>query len=176
MYCVIALTVMISAVCFTLYYTGMTYNGVVLWSGIVAFTVMYHFWVRIIMGNVTKLFTIRYTQPIFRELPFEKCIYKLLRVRKWRAKVLTYNPDEFIIANHTCEELANTMSKAECDHWINELISISTMFFGLLWGYEWLFIVSAIAAMIFDAQFIVVQRFNRPIILRLMQREKRKHA
>ena len=56
MYCVIALTLVTSIVCFTLHYGHYNESGVILWIGITAFTIMYHFWVRIIMGNVSKLF------------------------------------------------------------------------------------------------------------------------
>ena len=63
------------------------------------------------------------------------------------------------------------MAKSEVDHWINEAISLSTMLFGLIWGHPWLFIVSAIAAMIFDSQFIIIQRYNRPRILKLLERK-----
>ena len=35
-------------------------------------------------------------------------------------------------------------------------------------------IISAVAAMIFDAQFIVVHRYNRPIVIRLMERKKKR--
>ena len=35
------------------------------------------------------------------------------------------------------------------------------------------FVITAVAAMIFDAQFIVVQRYNRPIVLRVMGRKGR---
>jgi hypothetical protein len=66
------------------------------------------------------------------------------------------------------------MSKAECDHWINELISLSTLLFGLIWGETWVFALTAIAAMIFDAQFILVQRYNRPTVIRLINRQKNK--
>ena len=37
-------------------------------------------------------------------------------------------------------------------------------------------IISAVAAMIFDAQFIVVQRYNRPIVLKLIKRQKARAA
>ena len=68
------------------------------------------------------------------------------------------------------------MTKAEFDHWLNELISISTMFFGLIWGQTWIFVVTAIAAMIFDAQFIVIQRYNRPRVIKVLEMEKEKEA
>ena len=68
------------------------------------------------------------------------------------------------------------MSKSEVDHWINELISISTMFFGLLWGKTWIFVLTAIAAMIFDAQFIVIQRYNRPRMIKVLEMEQAREA
>ena len=172
MYCVIAVTLTVALISLTLYYFNIFRSGILLWTGVTAFTVMYHLWLRIIMGNVTKLFRIHYSQRWFRERSFERKLYKLLKVRKWKEKVLTYDPDAFSQEKHTLDEIANTMSKAETDHWINELISLSTLLFALLWGELWIFLITAMAAMIFDAQFIVVQRFNRPIVLRVLNRKK----
>ena len=172
MYCVIAFAAVISAASFILYYSGLFTHGAMLWVGITAFTIMYHLWMRIIMGNVTKLFKIRHSQAWFKERFFEKRLYKLLRVRQWKEHVLTYDPSAFSQEKHTLEEIANAMSKAETDHWINELISLTTLLFAIPWGYLWIFLVTAIAAMIFDAQFIVVQRFNRPTVLRVMKKKQ----
>ena len=63
MYCVIALTAMTATVCFWIYYGKIYMGSGVLWTGITCFTVMYHLWMRILMGNVTKLFEIRYNRP-----------------------------------------------------------------------------------------------------------------
>jgi hypothetical protein len=174
MYCVIALMVSVTAVCFGLYYTGVLKNGVVLWTGVTAFTVTYHFWGRIILGNVTKLFRIHSGQRWFKERKFEKKLYKLLRVRKWKEKVLTYDPDAFDVNKHTLEEIANTMCKAETDHWVNEVLSLTTLLFAIPWGEFPIFLVTAILAMLFDAQFIVVQRYNRPTLMRVIAKRNRR--
>jgi len=55
MYSVIAFMVAVSAVSFTVYYSAVK-NDIILWCGIVSFMIVYHFWLRLIMGNVTKLF------------------------------------------------------------------------------------------------------------------------
>lgn len=170
MYCVIGATLVISLICFILYYGNFFRNAVSLWTGVTAFTVMYHLWLRIIMGNVTKLFKIHRNQRFFRELPFEKRIYKLLRVRKWKEKVLTYNPGAYDVKNHTLPEIANTMCKSETDHWINVIISLTTLLFSLLWGKLPIFLISAIAAILFDSQFIIVQRYNRPRVMNVIER------
>lgn len=172
MYSVIAFALAISITCFVLYYGGIVRSGVVLWTGITFFTILYHFWLRIIMGNVTKLFTITYKQWWFKERAFEKGLYKLLKVKSWKDKALTYNPELFSFKDRSLEQIADTMAKAETDHWINELISLSTILFSLWWGELWIFALTASIACLFDAQFIVIQRYNRPRIVKLLSRTK----
>ncbi len=176
MYSVIAATIIIALVCFVLYYGGTTDSGVVLWIGIVSFMIMYHFWLRIIMGNVTKLFKIDRNHWWFKELPFEKGLYKLLKVKNWKGKALTYNPEHFSLKKHSLDEIANVTAKSEVDHWVNEAISVSSIFFSILWGEFWIFLITAVAAMIFDAQFIVIQRYNRPRLLKLMEKKAVKQS
>jgi len=176
MYCVISVTLITSIVCFYIYYKNIYRIPVILWTGITAFTIMYHFWVRIIMGNVSKLFKnhINYNHWWFKERKFEKKLYKLLRVKNWKGKALTYNPESFSLKEHSLEEIANTMCKSEVDHWINEVISLSTLLFAIPWGELWIFTITAIAAMLFDSQFIVIQRYNRPRVLRILKKDNNK--
>ena len=173
MHSVIILTIIIWITCFTIYYRDINKSPAILWTGITAFTIMYHFWVRIIMGNVSKLFKkhINYKQWWFKERKFEKKLYELLRVKEWKDKALTYNPETFSLKKHSLEEIANTMAKSEVDHWINEAISVSTIFFSIFWGAFWIFLVTALAAMIFDSQFIIIQRYNRPRVMKLIERQ-----
>lgn len=176
MYSTILLTLLLSLICFFLYYSGIHKNTVVLWSGIVSFMILYHFGLRIYFGILTKKLKINYNHPWYKTHSFEEPLYKLLQVRQWKEKVLTFEPDKYDFENVTLEELATTMSKSELDHWINEIISLFSMLFILLWGCPPAFIISAVAAMLFDAQFIIVQRYNRPVVLRLMNKRERKRA
>lgn len=171
--CVIALTFIESIVCFVLYYADIVRNGVILWTGVTVFTILYQFGLRIAFGELTKRFKIRYTMWWFKERKGEKKFYNFLRVKKWKDKVLTYDPAAFSLENHTLEEIANTMAKSETDHWINELISISMIFFSLIWGELWIFLTTAILAMLFDAQFIIIQRYNRPRVVKAIERQNR---
>lgn len=174
MYAVIFITAITSAVCFGIYYLGTSQSGAVLWAGIVSFMIMYHLWVRIIMGNVSKLLKINQNCWWFREKPFEKRLYKLLRVKKWKGKALTYNPEAFSLEKHTLDEIAQVMTKSELDHWINEIISLASILFSLIWGQFWIFAITALLAMIFDAQFIIIQRFNRPRISRILEKQAKR--
>lgn len=171
MYVTMILTSVIALVCFCIYYTGSVNSQVVLWCGIVSFMILYHFGLRIYMGRVTKRIHIDYKAPFFRQRSFEMSLYKLLKVRRWKDKVLTFEPEMYDFKNRTLEQLAATMAKSETDHWINEIISIISIFFTFIWGCFPAFFISALAAMLFDAQFIIVQRYNRPIVLRVIERK-----
>ncbi len=173
MYCVIALALIISVVCFVIHYGSFFENSGILWTGVTAFTIMYHLWLRLIMGNLTKLFRNRLTYKgwWFKEKAGERGFYKLIRVKKWKSKALTYDPASFSLKDNSLEAIANTMAKSETDHWINVGISLSTMLFALMWGELWIFAVTAIAAIIFDGQFIVIQRYNRPRVVKLLKKQ-----
>lgn len=172
MYCVIALSALISATSFFLYYINIYHCDLTMWLGITFFTIMYHLWMRIIMGNVSKLFKIEHTMWWFREKSFDKPISKLFRVKKWKDKALTYNPELFSLKDYSLNDIANTMCKAETDHLINVAISISTLLFSLLWGKLWIFALTAFLAILFDMQFVLIQRFNRPRIIKLINKQK----
>ena len=177
MYFVIAITLIISIICFTFYYGNINNNKIILWIGITAFTILYHLWVRIIMGNVSKLFrnNINYNQSWFKERKFEKKLYEFLKVKKWKGSALTYNPEQFSLKDNSLESILNTMTKSEVDHWINEVISITTIFFGFIWGKTWIFVITALAAMIFDSQFIIIQRYNRPRVIKLIEKQNKRN-
>lgn len=174
MYAVIYITAALAAICFLLYYSSLLKHGLVLWTGIVSFMILYHFGLRIFFGEQTKKLRIDYTHPWYKERGFEKHLYRLLLVKKWKRKVLTFEPDNYDLKKVSLEELATNMAKSELDHWINELISVLSLLFALLWGQTAVFAVSAVLAMLCDAQFIVVQRYNRPTVLRLINRKRSK--
>lgn len=173
MYCIITIAIITSVVCFVIYYKNIYKNEIILWTGIVAFTIVYHLWGRLIMGNVCKLFKkhINYKQWWFKERKFEKRICEILYVKSWKGKALTYNPELFSLKENSLEEIANTMCKVEIDHWINEVISLSTLLFVIPWGAFWAFLISAILAMAFDGQFIIIQRYNRPRIVKILNKK-----
>lgn len=174
MYSTMVLTALAAALCFVLYYGGITASDGVLWTGIVTFMILYHFGLRILMGKLTVCFPISPRWRLFRPLAIEPKFYQLLRVKQWKRHVLTFEPENFDLQTRSLEQVAQTMCKSELDHWINEIISLTSIAFALLWGQLPIFLATALAAMVFDAQFIVVQRYNRPKVLRLAERRNRR--
>lgn len=169
MYSVMALCTLVCGIGFFLYYSEVAASSFVMWSGVVAFMIIYHFGLRLLFGVITSKFPPDYHHPWYKQRRFEKKLYKFLRVRRWKDKVLTFEPDKYDFQKRTLEQLAATMAKSELDHLFNELISVLSIFFGFIWGCFPAFIISAVTAMLFDAQFIVVQRYNRPIVIKLMK-------
>ena len=164
---------MICITSFAIYNTGINNNNILLWIGVTTFTIVYHLGLRLVAGNITAKIKhiLKNDAFLFKERKFESMLYKLLRVKKWKKNALTYDPSSFSLKENTKEEVLSTMLKSELDHWINELISLSTLLFGLIWGEMWIFILTCLAAMIFDAQFICIQRYNRPRLSKLIDKE-----
>lgn len=173
MHSTIYLMIAVSAVSFFLYYGGKYPAEWLKWVGVVAFMIVYHFWLRIIFGWFAKKIDVDYRAPFFRQRKFERKLYKFLRVKKWKNKVLTYNPELFSVRDRSLEEIAKTTAKVERDHWINEGITLASLGFSLIWGAFPVFLISVIFAACFDGQFIVIQRYNRPRILRLIDSKNR---
>lgn len=171
MYGIIGVSAVTSALCFFLYYRGLSPYTATLWTGIVFLTIYYHLQMRLLMGNVTKLFKLNPESAFFREKKFEKKLYKFLKVKKWKGKALTYNPELYDVKSRTPAEIAYATAKSETDHWINILIALSTAVFGIIWGNLWIFLVTVLPIALFDGQFIVIQRYNRPRLLRLVKRK-----
>ncbi|MBR6735867.1 MAG: hypothetical protein IKL92_03235 [Oscillospiraceae bacterium] len=161
----IALAILLTAACFAVYYGGFYESTVVLWCGIVAFVILYQFGLRLLTGQINNRFNVDPMHPWFKTKGFEKPIYKALKVKKWKKNVPTYNPELFVLAERPLEDIAKSMAKVELDHWTNVVISLSTLLFPLLWGKFWLFFVVAVLCILFDMQFIAIQRFNRPRVL-----------
>ena len=161
--------------CFIVYYTGYFKNDVVLYTGVTAFTIVYQLGLRLLFGVLTTSFKnkLNTKQLLFKERKFEKKLYEVLKVKKWKKRALTYDPEAFNLRKNTKKQVLQTMLKSELDHWINELISLSTLLFALIWGEFGIFLVTCILAMLFDGQFILIQRFNRPRIERLIDKESK---
>ena len=171
---IIYVSAFLTVLCFALYYGGFFNSAAVLWTGVVSFTILYQLELRLVFGKINGRLHINYKQRWFRSLAFERRFYELLRVRKWRGKVLTYNPELFTLHNHTMEEIANTMAKVELDHWANVIISLTTVILGFIWGALPVFIAAAVFAILFDYQFIVVQRYNRPGVVKVIELQNKK--
>lgn len=139
------------------------------------FTISYHFVMRLAVGLISRFFPEKLTVPDnrwFSPKKFERKIYKFLNVKKWKGHVPAYFPEAFSVEKHSLEEISKTMCGAELTHEIIFVLSFIPIFFSLEFGVPLVFVLTSFFAAAVDSVFIIVQRYNRPRILKLMKLKK----
>ncbi|MBQ8402961.1 MAG: hypothetical protein IJX55_00870 [Clostridia bacterium] len=140
-------------------------------------TFFYHFAMRLAVGYIINaLFKNRMNleNPWFRARKFEKKLYIFLRVRVWRKHVPTYAPETFSRELHSWREIAMATCQAEVVHEIIALLSLVPIFFAIPFGEFWVFLITSVLASLFDTVFVILQRYNRPLVLKVMAAEEKR--
>lgn len=157
---------------FTILYN--IYDKVAFLSVAITFgTMLYHFVMRLAVGYFTTEFFSHYLKPDswwFITKEFEKKLFKLLKVKKWKLFMPTANPESFSLKKHTPEDIAKTMCSSELVHEINIFLSFLPIFLAIPFGKITVFIITSILAALCDLPFVIMQRFNRPRIIRFARR------
>lgn len=153
----------------------MTYTdkSVFLTLGITSMTICYHFAVRLVIGNIIGGITLSQFNPNsfrYRERKFERNLYKTLRVRKWKKFAPTYDERAFSVKDNTFDELARATCRAEATHWLCAAASLATICLTVWFGSLVVFLITAVLGALVDILFIIIQRYNRPRLVRLAER------
>ncbi len=143
-------------------------SGLILSLAITAGTTCYHFAMRLIVGGIyNRLMKNRadYRKPWYQVKAWEKKLYELLQVKKWKNKMPTYDPDTFNPRKHTWDEIAQAMCQSELVHETIVLLSFLPIAASKWFGSIGVFIITSIAAAALDMMFVIMQRYNRPRII-----------
>ncbi len=134
----------------------------------------YHILMRLLVGKFYDNLMhnhVNYRKWWFREHSWEKKFYKVLNVKKWKSKVPTYDANAFAPSKHSWDEIV----QATCQ---SELVHETIMVFSLLpilctrWvGSFPAFLTTSVIAMLIDSVFVILQRYNRPRILKILNRK-----
>ncbi|MBQ0083508.1 MAG: hypothetical protein KBS52_01930 [Clostridiales bacterium] len=139
---------------------------------ITSFTFFYHFAMRLIVGEVVTLIyknrDFHYDNDWYKQKKFEKKLYKFLRVKKWKGKMITARPEQFDVKTRTKKELLHNITQAEIVHEIIIALSFLPLAMIIPYGAPWAFILTSIGAALIDSVFVIIQRYNRPRILKLL--------
>ena len=114
-----------------------------------------------------------YTKKWFQERPFEKKLYQTLKVKNWKKWLPTFNPEDFDLKNRSVEEIIQVSCQAEVVHEVIMPFSFVPILFSIWFGSLSVFIITSCAAFLFDSIFVIMQRFNRPRLMRLLRRISR---
>ena len=151
------------------------YKSGFLYSAAITFGVtFYHFAMRLAVGYfIDKIFRNRidYNSGWFAPKKFEKQLYKKLRVHKWKGKVPTFDPEQFDIEKHSFDEIIRSMCTAEIVHEVIFIFALLPVFLAIPFGDFWVFLITSVLSAAFDLIFVILQRYNRPRVIRLVKRK-----
>ena len=110
----------------------------------------------------------------FKQMDWEKNLYRKLKVKEWKNKLPTYDSSMFRIKSGSKEDVIKLMIQSENVHLLLIFLSYVPIFWGILFGHWFVMIVMAVAFSIVHIPFVIVQRFNLPRIInaKLIEKEK----
>ena len=167
----------LSAVCtalFCLIYRR-TQNLLFFSLGITAGTIAYHIIMRLVIGfcyNSILHNKVNYKHSWFRQRNFEPALYEKLRVKSWKAKMPTFDRAQFDTRQHSWEEIGQTMCQSELVHETIVAFSFLPLAASVWFGSFPVFLITSLCSAAFDMLFVIMQRYNRPIVLRLAERQR----
>ncbi len=143
---------------------------------VTALTFAYHLDMRLLVGLLVRPLTPRFNPRArwFRPRRAELRLYRLLRVRHWRGRIPTYDPALFDVARVPVADLARNMCCAEAVHAVIAALSYVPLLFIIPFGAPAVFLITSVLSSLLDCVFVIVQRANRPSVLRLLDRLKKK--
>ena len=136
-------------------------------------TISYHFSMRLIVGEVVTVIyrnrEFNLESAGFRIHRFEKELYRRLNVKKWKVHMITAKPEQFDLRENSMDDLLHNMAQAELVHRIIMVLSFVPLLLIIPYGVPMVFIVTSIAAALIDLQFVIIQRYNRPRVMKLLK-------
>lgn len=142
-------------------------------------TMFYHFAMRLTVGTIVDHFTkngINTQSRWFCETKLEKKLYKLLRVKKWKHFIPTWEPQKFSLEHNDMKKIIENMCAAEIIHELIILLGYASLLFSFFTPdpkrYVFIFVITAFFAGLCDTFFVILQRYNRPRMVRLYKRSE----
>lgn len=174
---IISLIAVLLTICFALLYKVLS-NDILFSLAITFGTITYHFTIRLLIGflyNIILKNKVNYNKRWFLVSEKEMKLYQLLKVKKWKDKMPTYDQEAFDTSKHSWEEIIQTMCQAELVHETIIVFSFLPIIFSIWFGAIGVFIITSILSALFDLMFVIMQRFNRNRILKIKSRLNNKN-
>lgn len=159
-------------ICFIVVYK-ITGNGGLFTLSITFGTISYHFVMRLFTGWMIDHCLhncVNYRRKWFQVSTTELKMYEKLKVKKWKGKVGAYDPGCFDPKIHSWDEIAQATCQAELVHELIILLSFLPVFAAISFGAFPVFVITSVLAACIDGIFVIIQRYNRPRILKLLNR------
>ena len=151
-----------------------TSSGILLPLAITSGTIAYHFVMRLMVGlafHATMRNKADYRKRWYQISKREMAVYEKLKVKQWKRRMPTYDPALFDPRLHTWEEIVQAMCQAELVHETIAVLSFLPILAGVWFGEYPVFIVTSVLAAACDMVFVIMQRYNRQRVMKLLNRK-----
>lgn len=159
----------------TLFFCGIyvKYHSSLVLSLTITFgTISYHFVMRLLVGFVVGRCMHNkadYTKKWYQSRQWEKSIYEILKVRYWKNYLPTFEQDYFNLRKRSFDQIAQSMCQAEVVHEVIVLLCFIPVLFSIWFNAFWVFMITSFLAACFDLAFVIMQRYNRPRVIKLIR-------
>lgn len=151
-----------------------TSSGILLPLAITSGTIAYHFVMRLMVGlafHATMRNKADYRKRWYQVSKREMAVYEKLKVKQWKRRMPTYDPALFDSRLHTWEEIVQAMCQAELVHETIAVLSFLPILAGIWFGEYPVFIVTSVLSAACDIVFVIMQRYNRQRVTKLLNRK-----
>ena len=151
-----------------------TSSGILLPLAITSGTIAYHFVMRLMVGlafHATMRNKADYRKRWYQVSKREMAVYEKLKVKQWKRRMPTYDPALFDPRLHTWEEIVQAMCQAELVHETIAVLSFLQILAGIWFGEYPVFIVTSVLSAACDMVFVIMQRYNRQRVTKLLNRK-----
>jgi len=138
-------------------------------------TTAYHFLMRLIVGFAVPKFTryrFDYRKPWFRPKKWEVSLYQKLKVKQWKGHLPTYAPGQFSLKTNSTLQVIQNMCGAEVVHEAIMVLSFLPLLLVPVFGEFPVFLITSVLSALFDSIFVIAQRYNRPRLVRIYEKQK----
>ena len=136
-------------------------------------TTFYHFAMRLLVGEIVPR-CIRHPMKYawFQQRPFEPKLYDVLKVKRWKDHMPTYDPASFSLRENTLAQIVDNCCVSEAVHEVIILFSFVPLLFSFWWDAFPVFLITSVLSALFDGSFAIMQRYNRPRLVRLYEKQE----
>lgn len=153
------------------------HQGWMLTAAISTGTTAYHFVMRLAVGYIVPRLTnydFDYRHRWFQPRKWEPAFYKKLNIKNWKRKLPTYAPDQFSMKHNSLYRIIQNMCGAEIVHETIMVLSFLPLMTVPFFGAFPVFLTTSVLASLYDGIFVMAQRYNRPRLVRIYEKQEAK--
>lgn len=137
-------------------------------------TTFYHLFMRLMVGGPLVPIRHRSGDGWFRQKSWEPKLYRALKVKTWKSRMPSFEPAQWSLKETPLPQIIQNSRRAEMIHEIYMVLSFVPLLAIPRFGAAGVFWATSLCAALFDSCFVIMQRYNRPRLERILEKETSK--